>query len=107
MTECLLPGARGPARLTRCRGPGPTHLSLVLRLQPQPSLDAAPRLQEGLALGPVRQVADEDAGRVHAQEQSSLGRHLQHTCTLSGAVAMETRRSGSCKSSFSFMFKKV
>lgn len=55
-----------------------THLSLVLGLESQPSLDAASRLQEGLALSAVRQVADEDAGSVHAHEQHSLSRYLQH-----------------------------
>lgn len=55
----------------------PPHLSLVLGLEPQPRLDAAPRLQEGLALGAVRQVADEDAGGVHAQEEDHLSRHLR------------------------------
>lgn len=58
-----------------------THLSLVLRLQSQPSLDAAPRLQEGLTLSPVRQVTDEDAGGVHAHEQHSLSSYLEHRRT--------------------------
>lgn len=55
----------------------PTHLSLVLGFQPQPSLDAAPRLQEGLPLSSVRQVADEYAGGVHAHEQHGLSRDLE------------------------------
>lgn len=55
------------------------HLSLVLRFKPQPGLNAAPRLQEGLALGPIRQVADEDASRVHTQEEHCLRRHLVDT----------------------------
>lgn len=61
-----------------------SHLSLVLRLQPQPGLDAAPRLQEGLALSPVRQVADEDAGGVHAHEEHGLSCDLE-TQTHSGS----------------------
>lgn len=61
-----------------------SHLSLVLRLQPQPGLDAAPRLQEGLALSPVRQVADEDAGGVHAHEEHGLSCDLE-TRTHSGS----------------------
>lgn len=66
-----------PLGWPRSHGCSSTHLSLVLRLQPQPRLDAAPRLQEGLALGAVRQVADEDPGGVHAHEQNGLSRHLR------------------------------
>lgn len=55
------------------------HLSLVLRFKPQPGLNATARLQEGLALGPVRQVADEDASGVHTQEEHCLRCHLVDT----------------------------
>lgn len=55
------------------------HLSLVLSFKPQPGLNAAARLQEGLALGPVRQVADEDSRRVHTQEENRLRCHLVDT----------------------------
>ena len=58
-----------------------THLSLVFRLEPQPSLDAAPRLQKGLALSPVGQVTDEDPRGVHTHEQHSLSCYLKHTHT--------------------------
>ncbi len=58
-----------------------THLSLVLCLESQPSLDAAPRLQEGLTLSAVRQVTDENPSSVHTHEQHSLSRYLKHTHT--------------------------
>lgn len=61
-----------------------THLSLVFCLQPEASLDATPRLQEGLALCAVRQVTDEDAGGVHTHEEHGLGCHLQGETETTG-----------------------
>lgn len=74
----------------RRRGTSWTHLSLVFRLEPQPSLDAAPRLQKGLALSPVRQVTDEDPRGVHTHEQHSLSCYLKHTHTHTGKAQLST-----------------
>ena len=61
------------------------YLSLVLLLQPEATLDAAPRLQEDLPLSVVCQVVDEQASCVHTQVQKAFGKHLQprelmHSC---------------------------
>lgn len=85
MSMCL--GGESPAWLSPGQEgePRAPYLSLVFRLQAQPGLHAPPRLQEGLALGPVRQVADGDPRRVHAHEQHRLGHHLQRAHTWSAA----------------------
>lgn len=66
-----------------CRG----YLSLVLLLEFEATLDAAPRLQENLPLRVVGQVVDEQACCVHAQVQQAFGKNLhpresQACCSL-------------------------
>lgn len=52
------------------------YLSLVLLLEFEATLDAAPRLQEDLPLRVVGQVVDEQTCRVHAQVQQAFGKNL-------------------------------
>lgn len=52
------------------------YLSLVLLLEFEATLDAAPCLQENLSLGVVCQVVDEQASCVHTQVQQAFGKHL-------------------------------
>lgn len=52
------------------------YLSLVLLLEFEAALNAAPRLQENLPLRVVGQVVDEQACCVHAQVQQAFGKNL-------------------------------
>lgn len=59
------------------RDPGGTHLLLVLVLQPQPVLDAGPRLQEGPPLGALGQHPGAHPIHVHAHEKQGVGAKLE------------------------------
>lgn len=66
------------------------NLSLVLLLQFEATLDAAPCLQEYLPLGVVSQVVDEQASCVHTQVQQAFGKNLnpQEICLVVEFVSL-------------------
>ena len=54
-----------------------TYQFVVFVLYLKPGSDAVPRVDEGFALGPVRDVVQKDAGDVDAHKDDAVGHQLE------------------------------